>query len=174
MAIDQATGALKSYLLHISTSKRYNAFKNRLWRWFAHVPPLLTLCQPRGKCGQARPVAEEQSLREFQLSLFRAGGRSRRARRWSRTLRALREIEGPKLLHVMTVKGKGYPAGRARPARLARPGAVQSRDGRADFGSGRRPRPLSGRVRARRCVDLARPRRARGGRSRPRCRRAVR
>ena len=78
MAIDQATGALKSYLLHISTSKRYNAFKNRLWRWFAHVPPLLTLCR-RGKCGQARPVAEEQSLREFQLPLFRAGGRSRRA-----------------------------------------------------------------------------------------------
>ena len=25
-----------------------------------------------------------------------------------RTLRALREIEGPKLLHVMTTKGKGY------------------------------------------------------------------
>ena len=77
MAIDQATGALKSYLLHISTSKRYNAFKNRLWRWFAHVPPLLTLCRRAGNA--VKPVAEEQSLREFQLPLFRAGGRSRRA-----------------------------------------------------------------------------------------------
>ena len=32
MAIDQATGALKNYLVKISTSRRYNAIKRRLWR----------------------------------------------------------------------------------------------------------------------------------------------
>ena len=31
MAIDQATGALKNYLLKISTSVHYNRFKQRLW-----------------------------------------------------------------------------------------------------------------------------------------------
>ena len=31
MAIDQATGALKNYLLKISTSVHYNRLKQRLW-----------------------------------------------------------------------------------------------------------------------------------------------
>lgn len=36
MAIDQATGALKNYLVKISTSRRYNAIKRRLWRILSH------------------------------------------------------------------------------------------------------------------------------------------
>ena len=48
MAIDQATGALKNYLLKISTSVRYNRLKRRVWRAFSHVPPLLHLCQKTG------------------------------------------------------------------------------------------------------------------------------
>ena len=45
MAIDQATGALKNYLLRISTSEHYNRFKQRLWRLMSHTPWLLRLCQ---------------------------------------------------------------------------------------------------------------------------------
>ena len=48
MAIDQATGALKNYLLKISTSVHYNRFKQRLWGLMSHTPRLLRLCQKAG------------------------------------------------------------------------------------------------------------------------------
>ena len=48
MAIDQATGALKNYLLKISTSVHYNRFKQRLWGILSHTPRLLRLCQKAG------------------------------------------------------------------------------------------------------------------------------
>ena len=43
MSIDEGTGALKSYLAHVSTSRHYNRFKRKLWNIFAHVPPLLKI-----------------------------------------------------------------------------------------------------------------------------------
>ena len=48
MAIDEATGALESYLARLSTSRFYNRFKRGLWRIFAHVPPVLRFCQTVG------------------------------------------------------------------------------------------------------------------------------
>ena len=47
MAIDQATGALKNYLLKISTSVHYNRFKQRLWGLMSRTPRLLRLCRRR-------------------------------------------------------------------------------------------------------------------------------
>ena len=51
MAIDQATGALKNYLVKISTSRRYNAIKRRLWRILSHTPAVLRFCQKAVKQG---------------------------------------------------------------------------------------------------------------------------
>ena len=48
MAIDQATGALKNYLLKISTSGRYNRMKQRLWTALSRTPRLLHLCRMAG------------------------------------------------------------------------------------------------------------------------------
>ena len=48
MAIDKATGALRGYLCRISTSVRYNRFKQRLWGVLSHTPRLLRLCQKAG------------------------------------------------------------------------------------------------------------------------------
>ena len=48
MAIDQATGALKRYLAHVSASKFYNRFKRRLWALLAHIPPVLKFCRKAG------------------------------------------------------------------------------------------------------------------------------
>ncbi len=49
-----------------------------------------------------------------------------------RTLRALRDIEGPKLLHVLTVKGKAI-CPPSTTSRFGTPRTLQSRYGRADF-----------------------------------------
>ena len=107
MAIDQATGALKNYLLKISTSVRYNRLKRRVWRAFSHVPPLLHLCQ---KTGNAVKQGLLKNSNLFESLNFRYFGPvdGHNLKELVRVLAALRDIDGPKLLHVMTVKGKGY------------------------------------------------------------------
>lgn len=107
MAIDQATGALKNYLLKISTSVHYNRFKQRLWGVLSHTPRLLHLCQKAGN-GVKQGLLNNSNL--FESLNFRYFGPvdGHNLPELVRTLRALRDIEGPKLLHVMTVKGKGY------------------------------------------------------------------
>ncbi len=107
MAIDQATGALKSYLVKISTSKHYNRLKQGLWRALHHTPRLLRLCQ---KAGNAVKQGLLNNSNLFESLNFRYFGPvdGHDLGELVRTLRALRGIEGPKLLHVMTVKGKGY------------------------------------------------------------------
>ena len=107
MAIDQATGALKNYLLKISTSVHYNRFKQRLWGILSHTPRLLRLCQ---KAGNAVKQGLLNKSNFFESLNFRYFGPvdGHNLKELVRTLRALHDIEGPKLLHVMTVKGKGY------------------------------------------------------------------
>ncbi|WP_418913171.1 1-deoxy-D-xylulose-5-phosphate synthase [Alistipes putredinis] len=107
MAIDQATGALKNYLVKISTSRRYNAIKRRLWRILSHTPAVLRFCQ---KAGNAVKQGLLKNSNLFESLNFRYFGPidGHNLPELVRMLTALQRIEGPKLLHVMTVKGKGY------------------------------------------------------------------
>lgn len=115
MAIDQATGALKNYLLKISTSHHYNRFKQRLWNLLSHTPRLLRLLR---KAGNAVKLGVLNNSNLFESLNFRYFGPvdGHDLPELVRTLRALRDIPGPKLLHAMTVKGKGYlPAEHDKP-----------------------------------------------------------
>ena len=107
MAIDQASGALKNYLVKISTSRRYNAIKRRLWRILSHTPAVLRFCQ---KAGNAVKQGLLKNSNLFESLNFRYFGPidGHNLPELVRVLTALQRIEGPKLLHVMTVKGKGY------------------------------------------------------------------
>lgn len=107
MAIDQATGALKNYLVKISTSRRFNAIKRRLWRILSHTPAVLRFCQ---KAGNAVKQGLLKNSNLFESLNFRYFGPidGHNLPELVRVLTALQRIEGPKLLHVMTVKGKGY------------------------------------------------------------------
>ncbi|MCM1300629.1 MAG: 1-deoxy-D-xylulose-5-phosphate synthase [Alistipes senegalensis] len=107
MAIDQATGALKNYLLKISTSVHYNRFKRHVWGLLSHTPRLLHLCRKTWN-GIKFGLLKNSNL--FESLNFRYFGPvdGHNLPDLVRTLRALRDIGGPKLLHVMTTKGKGY------------------------------------------------------------------
>ena len=107
MAIDNATGALKSYLTHVSTSRHYNRFKRRLWSIFAHIPPLLRFCQ---KAGNAVKQGLLQNSNMFESFNFRYFGQidGHNLEELVRILKALKDINEPKLLHIITTKGKGY------------------------------------------------------------------
>lgn len=107
MAIDAATGALDSYLAKMSTSHFYNSFKRGLWRILAHVPPVLRFCQ---KAGNAVKQGLLQNSNLFESLNFRYFGQldGHNVKELVRMLAALKDIDEPKLLHVITTKGKGY------------------------------------------------------------------
>lgn len=107
MAIDHATGALKSYLVKITSSHHYNRFKQRVWALLSHTPRLQRLLQ---KAGTATKQVLLHNSNLFESLNFRYFGPidGHNLPELVRTLRALKDIKGPKLLHVMTTKGKGY------------------------------------------------------------------
>lgn len=107
ISIDNGTGALKSYLTKVSTSKHYNRFKQGLWSIFSHVPPLLRLCQ---KTGNAIKQGLLQNSNLFESLNFRYFGQinGHNVKELVNILTALKDIDQPKLLHVITTKGKGF------------------------------------------------------------------
>ncbi len=107
MAIDQATGALKRYLAHVSASKFYNRFKRRLWALLAHIPPLLKFCR---KAGNAVKQGLLQNSNLFESLNFRYFGLvdGHNVEELICILSSLKDIKEPKLLHIITTKGKGY------------------------------------------------------------------
>ena len=128
MAIDQATGALKSYLVKISTSRHYNRIKRKLWNLLSHIPFVLRLCQ---KAGNAVKQGLLKNSNLFESLNFRYFGPidGHDIEGLVRVLRALRQIEGPKLLHVMTTKGKGLEPAEHDPAVWHAPGCFDPRTG---------------------------------------------
>ena len=107
MAIDPNVGAMKEYLLSISTSKRYNLFKNRTWEHLERAPRLRRMIQ---NIGNALKQGFLQQSNLFEGLHFRYFGPvdGHDVGQLTRVLQDLKEIKGPKLLHVLTVKGKGY------------------------------------------------------------------
>ncbi len=107
MAIDQATGALKGYLLRISTSRKYNKFKQRLWQALSRAPRLLNLFQIAGSAIKQGLLRNSNLFESLNFRYFGpVDGHD--IPKLIRTLSAMRKIKGPKLLHVTTVKGKGF------------------------------------------------------------------
>ena len=121
MSIDKPTGALDRYLVHMSTSKWYNTLKRGLWRVLSVVPPLHRLAR---KTGNAIKQGLLQNSNLFESLNFRYFGPvdGHNLRELIRTLRALKDIGGPKLLHIKTKKGKGYAPAEADAATWHAPG----------------------------------------------------
>ena len=107
MSIDRSQGALNHYLVRLSTSSRYNRFKQGLWSALSRVPRLLNFCRRVGN-GIKHGLLQNSNL--FESLGFRYFGRmdGHDVKRLVRTLRALKNIDSPKLLHVITQKGYGY------------------------------------------------------------------
>lgn len=121
MSIDKPAGALDSYLVRISTSRWYNNLKRTLWRGLSVVPPLHRLVR---KMGNAIKHGLLQNSNLFESLNFRYFGPidGHDIEALISTLTALKDIGGPKLLHIKTKKGKGYAAAEADPAVWHAPG----------------------------------------------------
>ena len=115
ISIDKNSGGLSNYLLGITTSPRYNRFKTRVWNMF---PPGSPLHNALKKTSNALKHGLLQQSNLFESFGFRYFGPvdGNDVVSMVKVLRDLRRIPGPKLLHSMTVKGKGYT-----PAELDQP-----------------------------------------------------
>ncbi len=111
MAIDPNTGGLSQYLLDISTSQTYNRIKNDVWNML-------------GKFNRISPKMRnfvqniDNSIKSMLLkrsNLFEAMGLryfgpvdGHDVNHLVKLLRDLQKIKGPKVLHCITKKGKGF------------------------------------------------------------------
>ena len=139
MAIDRPTGALGRYLVRVSTSQFYNRLKRVLWRVLGHVPFVLNMLR---KAGNAVKQGLLQNSNFFESLNFRYFGRidGNDIRELVRTLSDLKRIRGPKLLHVMTVKGKGYAPAEHNQTDFHAPGRFDPETGKRIVSSGRADR----------------------------------
>lgn len=121
MSIDKPAGALDSYLVRISTSRWYNNLKRTLWRGLSIVPPLHRLVRKTGNAIKHGLLQNSNLFESFNFRYFGPiDGHDIEA--LISTLTALKDIGGPKLLHIKTKKGKGYAAAEADPSVWHAPG----------------------------------------------------
>ena len=121
MSIDKPAGALDSYLVRISTSRWYNNLKRTLWRGLSIVPPLHRLVRKTGNAIKHGLLQNSNLFESFNFRYFGpVDGHDIEA--LISTLTALKDIGGPKLLHIKTKKGKGYAAAEADPSVWHAPG----------------------------------------------------
>ena len=128
MSIDKPAGALDRYLVRMSTSRWYNSLKRTLWKGLAIIPPLHRFVR---KAGNAVKQGLLQNSNLFESLNFRYFGpvEGHDIVELIRTFKALKEIEGPKLLHIKTKKGKGYTPAEQDPAVWHAPGRFDAKSG---------------------------------------------
>jgi 1-deoxy-D-xylulose-5-phosphate synthase len=106
ISIDPNVGAMHNYLLKFTTSHFYNKTKNRVWKYLGS-DKLRSLA---GKFLFSTKAAFFKSGSVFESLGFRYFGviDGHNTEQLLETISQLKEISGPKLLHIVTKKGKGY------------------------------------------------------------------
>jgi 1-deoxy-D-xylulose-5-phosphate synthase len=111
MSIDPNVGALKEYLTDITTSPTYNKVKDDIWKILGKLPLGANFTREmaskmehsiKGFISKSSNLFESLKLRYF------GPIDGHNITKLVDTLKDLNDIPGPKLLHIITVKGKGY------------------------------------------------------------------
>ena len=111
IAIDKNVGAMSRYLLRITSSPTYNYYKNRLWNFFTQNKKdgQSKLVNFLSKVGNVIKGFLLRGSNLFQSLGFRYFGPvdGHDVVYLVKVLRDLKKVQGPRLLHAITVKGKG-------------------------------------------------------------------
>lgn len=132
IAIDQNVGALKEYLLDITTSGTYNRFKDKIWNFLGRAgklgPNARTLAAQL-EAGFKSTILDKSNL--FEGLNFRYFGPidGHDVLHLIKVLEDLKRIKGPKLLHCLTVKGKGFKSAEKHQTEFHAPGKFNKQTG---------------------------------------------
>ncbi|MBO4827685.1 MAG: 1-deoxy-D-xylulose-5-phosphate synthase [Prevotella sp.] len=111
MSIDRSVGGMKQYLLNLNTNETYNALRYKASNWL----------RSRGMMNDDRrkglirlsnafksAISHQQNIFEGMNIRYFGPFDGHNVLELVRLLRQLKKMKGPKLLHLHTVKGKGY------------------------------------------------------------------
>jgi 1-deoxy-D-xylulose-5-phosphate synthase len=111
MSIDPNVGALKEYLTDIATSPTYNKVRDEIWNLLGKMPVGKSTSRSLASKLEASVkgmVSKSSNLFEALQLRYYGPIDGHNITNLVDTLKDLRDIPGPKLLHVITTKGKGY------------------------------------------------------------------
>ena len=111
MSIDRAVGGMEKYLLNLDTNETYNRLRFKASRWL-HSKGYLNEERKKGilRLNNALKSALSHQQNIFEGMNIRYFGPfdGHDVKEVVRVLRQLKDMRGPKLLHLHTTKGKGY------------------------------------------------------------------
>jgi 1-deoxy-D-xylulose-5-phosphate synthase len=111
MSIDPNVGALKEYLTDITTSPTYNKIRDEVWNLLGKLPVGKNFSRDMAsklEAGMKGMVSKSSNLFEALNLRYFGPIDGHNITKLIDTLKDLKKIPGPKLLHIVTVKGKGY------------------------------------------------------------------
>ena len=134
ISIDKAVGGMNSYLTRITASRRYNNLKRRVWDRLDGDEGDRKHATTIGLLQRLTSTAKTAALGGS--NLFEALGiryfgpvDGNNVKELIDILRRLKELEGPKLLHIVTKKGKGLRQAEQDPVLYHAPGLYDIRTG---------------------------------------------
>lgn len=132
MSIDHNVGALNSYLTHIHTSKSYNAFRFAAYKGMKKVG--LVNDRKRGTLTRfsnslKSVISNEQNIFEGLNIRYFGPFDGHDVIRIVKVLRDIKNMTGPRILHLRTKKGKGFEPAELDPACWHAPGKFDPETG---------------------------------------------
>ena len=111
MSIDRSVGGMKQYLLNLSTNETYNALRFKASRWM-HNKGILNEDRRKGIIRLSNAVksaiSHQQNIFEGMNIRYFGPFDGHNVKELVRILRQMKDMKGPKLLHLHTQKGHGY------------------------------------------------------------------
>ena len=111
MSIDRAVGGMRQYLLNLNTNKTYNAIKFKTSRWL-HRKGLMNDDRKNGlqRLSNAikSAIAHQQNIFDGMNIRYFGPFDGHNVKELVRILQQIKDMKGPKLLHLHTKKGHGY------------------------------------------------------------------
>lgn len=145
MSIDPNVGALKDYLTDITTSHTYNKVKDEVWNLLGKISkfgPNAQVIVQKIENAIKSSLLKQSNL--FESLNFRYFGPvdGHDVDHLVQVLKDLKDIPGPKILHCVTVKGKGYePAETGSATKWHAPGLFNKETGEIIKVIPKNPRP---------------------------------
>ena len=111
MSIDRSVGGMKQYLINLTTNESYNKWRDKAAKWLFSKG---ILNDNRRKAiirlnnSIKSIISEQQNIFEGLNIRYFGPVDGHDVKEMVRVLNQLKDMRGPKLLHIHTVKGKGY------------------------------------------------------------------
>ena len=139
MAIDQNVGAIGEYMSHLNTSRRYNNFKFKVYRFCLRHKIINEKSRGlilRFSNSLKALLTNQQNLFEGLNIRYFGPFDGHDVKKLVSIFTELKNLKGPRIIHLRTRKGKGYAPAEADPTTWHAPGRFDIATGKILGGSG--------------------------------------